>query len=84
MAGNYEIELLREEKDCYLLKIVSSKGLANFIITLWVSKMSWLPVRIKVETTEMVFNSDILDVKLNTKIKDKLFKFKIPKGVSVF
>ncbi|MCK4533619.1 outer membrane lipoprotein carrier protein LolA [bacterium] len=73
----------KKEKDCYLLKIASSEA-GDFDVTVKVSAHTWLPVEIRVETTETVIVSSILNLKINTKIKQKCFKFKIPEGVSVF
>ncbi len=78
-----DVILFKKENDCYLLKIASSE-VDDFTVTLKISSFMWLPVEIIVETTEMIIVSSILDLRINTKIKQKLFKFKIPQGVSVF
>ncbi len=78
-----DVILFKKEKDCYLLKIAFSE-VDDFTVTLKISSFMWLPVEIIVETTEMIIVSSILDLRINTKIKQKLFKFKIPHGVCVF
>ncbi|MCK5533525.1 outer membrane lipoprotein carrier protein LolA [bacterium] len=78
-----KVILFKKQKDFYLLKIVSSQ-VDNFTITLWVSDFTWLPEKIEVETVEMLIISNILNVKINTKVKEKIFKFKMPRGVCVF
>lgn len=84
LGENYEVKLLGEEENCYLLKIIPKRVKNYFAVNLWVSNMHWFPVKIEVQTEEMIVTSNISNIKLNTKIKEKLFKFKIPKGSSVF
>ncbi len=83
MVETGDVTLFKKEKDCYLLKIVFSEA-GDFAVTIKVSAFTWLPVEIIVETTETVIVSSILNLRINTKIKQKCFKFKIPDGVSVF
>ncbi len=87
LKKNYQIKLLKEKRDFYCLELIPKKEeelryLSRII--LWVNTKEYWPVKTKIfepngDTTLVEFK----DIKINTKIPDSEFEFKVPKGVEV-
>ncbi len=87
LKKNYQIRLLRKKKNfCSLELIPKREEELRYIskMILWIDTKEYWPVKTKIfepngDTTLIEFKN----IKINTKIPDSEFEFKVPKGVEV-
>ncbi|MCD6169307.1 MAG: outer membrane lipoprotein carrier protein LolA [Candidatus Latescibacteria bacterium] len=74
-----------QKSRCYLLQLLPNKEGEEIVqIKVWVDKKKWLPL--KLQYLDLNGNTTcylLSDVKVNSNLKDSLFKFRPPKGVEI-
>jgi outer membrane lipoprotein-sorting protein len=87
LKKNYQIRLLEKKKNFCSLELIPRRGEElRYVsrIMLWIDTKEYWPVKTKIyepngDTTWIEFKN----IKINTKIPDSEFEFKVPKGVEV-
>lgn len=89
LAGNYNIEFLRDEtingQKTTLLRLTPKAGGGQFTtIDIWVNQQSWIPAQWRLVERNGDFTIvSLKNVQLNTPIPDSAFNVAIPSGVKV-
>ncbi|NOY79343.1 MAG: outer membrane lipoprotein carrier protein LolA [Calditrichaeota bacterium] len=86
---NYHARLLKEEtidgKPCYVLELIS-KSEDVFIpkMTVWIDKKTWLTKKLRYEdVNQNVTTYRLRKIKINQKIPEDIFHYKIPPNIQV-
>lgn len=75
LSKNYEAKATREGNKAVLLLEPKDKTYM-FKMKIFVDTTSWLPVKTIWEDDNQLITSELLNIKMNTGVKDELFKFK--------
>jgi outer membrane lipoprotein-sorting protein len=87
LKKNYQIRLLEKKKDFCSLELIPKKEEELRYISkmiLWIDTKKYWPVKTKIfEPNGDATLIEFKNIKINTKISDSEFEFKVPKGVEV-
>jgi outer membrane lipoprotein-sorting protein len=75
LAKNYDAQASREGDKAVLLLVPKDKTYM-FTMKIYVDTKNWLPVKTTWEDDNQFITSELLNVKMNTGVKDELFKCK--------
>ena len=84
LKKNYDISLLDEQEKFFIVLLkLKAKQQQDIKIKLWVSRENYMVEKTAIETENVISTVAISDIKINKKVKDSVFKFKIPKNAQI-